>query len=88
MERIARCWHELADKRAVLLVQLPPGRLHGPDHEHLSGGSYSDADLRWWADRVSEWRAAGKDVFVYFNNDGGGYAVRNAAALCLMPGDA
>ena len=24
LERIARCWHELGDKRAVLLVQLPP----------------------------------------------------------------
>ena len=24
MERITRCWHELGDKRAVLLVQLPP----------------------------------------------------------------
>ncbi len=25
IERIARCWHELGEKRAVLLVQLPPG---------------------------------------------------------------
>ncbi|MFP3548510.1 DUF72 domain-containing protein, partial [Rhizobium sp. SIMBA_035] len=25
IERISRCWHELGDKRAVLLVQLPPG---------------------------------------------------------------
>jgi len=24
IERISRCWHELGDKRAVLLVQLPP----------------------------------------------------------------
>ena len=24
IERIARCWHELGEKRAVLLVQLPP----------------------------------------------------------------
>src|ERR671921_767477 len=29
LERIAHCWHELGDKRAVLLVQLPPSRL-GP----------------------------------------------------------
>ena len=56
-------------------------RLHGPDHEHLYGGSYSDEDLRWWADRIREWQAAGKDVFAYFNNDGGGNAVRNAATL-------
>src|SRR6185437_6692796 len=56
-------------------------RLHGPDREHLYAGSYSDADLRWWADRLREWSAQGRDVFAYFNNDGGGNAVRNAKAL-------
>jgi uncharacterized protein YecE (DUF72 family) len=56
-------------------------RLHGPDREHLYAGSYSDDDLRWWADRIGEWRAQGRDVFAYFNNDGFGHAVRNAATL-------
>ena len=56
-------------------------RLHGPDHEHLYGGSYSDDDLRWWADRIREWAADGRDVLAYFNNDGGGNAVRNARTL-------
>ena len=56
-------------------------RMHGPDHQHLYGGSYSDDDLRWWAGRIFEWQAAGRDVFVYFNNDGGGNAVRNALTL-------
>ncbi|MGX9899882.1 DUF72 domain-containing protein [Arthrobacter sp. SA17] len=154
VERITRCWHELGDKRAVLLAQLPPNlarddarldyflsalpewirvavefrhdswdhpevyqllerhraaycimsganlpcilratapfvyiRLHGPDHQHLYGGSYSDGDLKWWADRISEWRSAGKDVLVYFNNDGGGNAVRNAFTLRGLLGD-
>jgi uncharacterized protein YecE (DUF72 family) len=154
VERITRCWHELGDKRAVLLAQLPPNlarddarldyflsalpewirvavefrhdswdhpevyqllerhraaycimsganlpcilratapfvyiRLHGPDHQHLYGGSYSDDDLKWWADRISEWRSAGKDVLVYFNNDGGGNAVRNAFTLRGLLGD-
>ncbi|PRY67227.1 uncharacterized protein YecE (DUF72 family) [Glaciihabitans tibetensis] len=152
-ERIARSWHELGAKRAVLLVQLPPSmerddarleyflaalpswirvsvelrhptwnhddvyrllerfgaaycvmsgaglpcvlratadfvyvRLHGPDTDSLYGGSYSDQDLRWWADRIREWEAGGRDaggreVFAYFNNDGGGNAVRNAETL-------
>jgi uncharacterized protein YecE (DUF72 family) len=146
--RIAAGWHELRDKRAVLLVQLPPQqprddarlgfflhllppwlpvavefrhpswvhddvfdlltrhraaycvmsgaglpcalratapvvyvRMHGPDQQYLYGGSYPDADLRWWADRVREWAAMGKDVLVYFNNDGDGNAVRNADTL-------
>lgn len=56
-------------------------RLHGPDHEHLYAGSYSDQDLRWWADRVREWEGQGRQVYAYFNNDGEGHAVRNAWRL-------
>jgi uncharacterized protein YecE (DUF72 family) len=56
-------------------------RLHGPDSHHLYAGSYSEDDLRWWADRIREWEAIGKEVFVYFNNDGDGNAVRNATRL-------
>jgi uncharacterized protein YecE (DUF72 family) len=151
VERIAAGWHELGDKRAVLLVQLAPDharddprlsfflnllppwmrvsvefrhpswhdesifarldqqqigycvmsgarlpcvlratapfvyvRLHGPDPHHLYRGSYPEADLRWWADRIREWDTAGKDVFAYFNNDGAGNAVRNADTLRHM----
>jgi uncharacterized protein YecE (DUF72 family) len=56
-------------------------RMHGPDAHHLYAGSYSDDDLRWWRDRIREWVDAGNDVFVYFNNDGHGYAVHNARTL-------
>ena len=56
-------------------------RMHGPDHHHRYSGSYSDADLRWWADRIGEWDLADRDVFVYFNNDGNANAVRNARTL-------
>lgn len=56
-------------------------RLHGPDDAWLYGGSYTDDDLRWWADRIREWEAQGREVYVYFNNDGGGNAVRNALTL-------
>jgi uncharacterized protein YecE (DUF72 family) len=56
-------------------------RLHGPDTHHLYGGSYSDDDLRWWADRIREWDGQGRAVWAYFNNDGGGNAVRNAETL-------
>lgn len=56
-------------------------RLHGPDPNNLYGGSYSDDDLHWWADRIHEWESQGRTVFVYFNNDGEGNAVRNASKL-------
>jgi uncharacterized protein YecE (DUF72 family) len=56
-------------------------RLHGPDSNRLYGGSYDDNDLAWWAARLREWQGADKDVYVYFNNDGYGHAVRNAQRL-------
>jgi uncharacterized protein YecE (DUF72 family) len=56
-------------------------RMHGPDHNHLYAGSYSDRDLYWWSKRIREWERTGRDIFVYFNNDGGGNAVGNAMAL-------
>jgi uncharacterized protein YecE (DUF72 family) len=153
IERIAAGWHELGDRRAVLLVQLGPAqarddarldwflaalpgwikvavefrhpswasedvfallaargaaycvmsgarlpcvlrvtapfcyvRLHGPDDDHLYGGSYSDDSLAWWADRIREWAGQGTDVYAYFNNDGAANAVRNARTLRGMLG--
>lgn len=61
-------------------------RLHGPDQGMLYGGSYSENDLRWWADRAREWEAQQREVFLYFNNDGGGNAVRNADRLRQLVG--
>ena len=59
-------------------------RMHGSNRDHLYAGSYSDGDLAWWNERIEEWNAMGKDIFVYFNNDGEGNAVRNADALKRM----
>jgi uncharacterized protein YecE (DUF72 family) len=59
-------------------------RMHGPDPQHLYAGSYTDDQLQWWAERLREWQAMGREVFVYFNNDGYGNAVRNAQILRAM----
>jgi uncharacterized protein YecE (DUF72 family) len=61
-------------------------RLHGPDQHRMYAGSYSEADLHWWADRIGEWRSQGRDVYAYFNNDGHGHAVRNALRLRELTG--
>jgi uncharacterized protein YecE (DUF72 family) len=61
-------------------------RLHGPHPQHLYTGSYSEADLRWWADRIGDWRAQGRDVYAYFNNDDQGFAVQNALRLKELTG--
>jgi uncharacterized protein YecE (DUF72 family) len=56
-------------------------RMHGPDHHHLYSGSYPDADLTWWGDRIREWNLADHDAFVYFNKDGNANALGNARTL-------
>lgn len=61
-------------------------RFHGPSHDQLYAGSYSDDDLAWWADRIAEWRGSGLGVWAYFNNDGEGHAVRNARTLKQLVG--
>jgi len=56
-------------------------RFHGPDNRRMYAGSYSDDDMRWWADRIREWHGQARDVYAYFNNDASGNAVRNAQTL-------
>lgn len=57
-------------------------RLHGPAGRYQ--GRYSTAVLKTWMKRCREWQAAGKDVYVYFDNDQEGYAVANAQTLSGM----
>jgi len=61
-------------------------RLHGPDSQNLYAGSYPEDGLAWWADRIAEWDRQGRDVYAYFNNDGGGNAVRDAETLLKQLG--
>ncbi len=47
--------------------------------------SYGRSALASWLDRTADaWPEPGADVFVYFNNDHGGAAVRNARTLVRM----
>lgn len=52
-------------------------RLHGPGTAYT--GSYRAPRLRAWVDRAVAWNRAAKEVFVFFDNDEKGYAVRNGA---------
>jgi uncharacterized protein YecE (DUF72 family) len=54
-------------------------RLHGG--EVLYGSSYSDKELKRWAENIQGWRKKAKTAFVYFNNDAYGFAVKNALVL-------
>lgn len=54
-------------------------RLHGPTLRY--GGSYNLRALVKWAKLIANWKAKGKDVYVYLNNDDRGYAALNALRL-------
>ncbi len=60
-------------------------RLHGPGGKYQ--GSYSDAELCGWANRIRIWRRELKTVYVYFDNDQAGYAAANALRLKELVGE-
>lgn len=59
-------------------------RLHGDVELYTSG--YSDEALDAWAGRVRRWVAAGRDVYVYFDNDAKVRAPFDAMALAARLG--
>lgn len=65
-------------------------RLQGPARG--DGGGYTPADIADWANTVTGWTTAGKDVFAYFVHEDKLHAPANAIALrraagITLPGD-
>jgi uncharacterized protein YecE (DUF72 family) len=78
------CIFDLAGYKAPLQVTADFAyiRLHGPGGKYQ--GSYSDAALKKWAEKIGAWIKELKAVYVYFDNDDSGYAPRDALRLkCL-----
>ncbi len=87
--------HELLARFGVALVVADSGgrfptldrptanfayvRFHGPGD--LYGSGYGAARLAPWAERLRAWTRNGRAAYVYFNNDSGGHAPRDAAIL-------
>lgn len=57
-------------------------RRHGPKSLYSSG--YSQEEIKKDAIQIKKWLAEGKDVYIYFNNDAEGWAVKNALSLLEM----
>ncbi len=51
-------------------------RLHGG--EVLYSTNYSKEELKYWVDKCKLWKKRVKKIYIYFNNDARGYAVKNA----------
>ncbi len=54
-------------------------RLHGPDSLYAS--DYDESSLHRYAERIIHWLRTDHEVWVFFNNDFHGYAVKNALQL-------
>jgi uncharacterized protein YecE (DUF72 family) len=78
---LAFCLFHLAGRETppVTTADFAYVRLHGPGAAYQ--GSYDDATLAAWADRVRGWRDGGLDAFVYFDNDEKAYAAEDARRL-------
>ena len=81
--------NQKAEEDQEKLIKIPPTadfvylRRHGATS--LYSSNYSDTQLKREAVQIKEWSGLGKkDVYVYFNNDAMGYAVKNALTLKKM----
>lgn len=54
-------------------------RFHG--REQLYASDYSETDLKLYAEKIINWLNEDKEVWVFFNNDFHGYAIKNAGRL-------
>jgi uncharacterized protein YecE (DUF72 family) len=77
----AFCIHDFADMKVPreITADFTYIRFHGPTSAKY-WGSYSDRDLRAWADQIKQWRRK-LSVYAYFNNDPEGAAIKNALTL-------
>lgn len=55
-------------------------RFHGIGAQ-MYAGDYPNDMLADWAARIGRWKRRAKDVYVFFNNDAAGFAVKNAREL-------
>ena len=55
-------------------------------HTGQYGVGYSDEELSIWANRIRLFLQQEADVYIYFNNDPDGHAIRDAQHLCRLLG--
>jgi uncharacterized protein YecE (DUF72 family) len=74
----ALCMHDMIEDHPMeVTARWTYLRFHGNRYH----GSYSSRMLKATARQIRGYASRGMDVYVYFNNDAEGYAVRNAADL-------
>jgi uncharacterized protein YecE (DUF72 family) len=80
--KTAFCIHDFSDMKVPLEIttNFTYIRFHGPTGAKYFG-SYSSPQLREWVKRIEDWSRHLSAIYIYFNNDPGGEAVKNALEL-------
>ncbi len=78
---VAFCIHDMQGLQTerVVTSEMLYLRFHG--YSGLYGGDYPDSVLKDWAHFIKEQHARGNSILGYFNNDIGGFAVKNCKRL-------
>jgi uncharacterized protein YecE (DUF72 family) len=78
---IGLCLHDWGGQLSpqLLTADFTYIRFHGATGRYQ--GEYTPEMLHSWAEVICGWIPKPKDVYVYFNNDVGGHAIRNALLL-------
>jgi uncharacterized protein YecE (DUF72 family) len=81
---ISFCIHDWREMRwpVELTADFTYIRFHGSGTRY--GGNYPREQLQYWADRLRSWEPTLTEAYIYFNNDIGGHAIRNARTLREM----
>ena len=78
---VTMCIHDMEGSTSERMVVGPFVYVRFHHGTKKYGGRYSDTRLDDWAGWLFEHTGEGLDVFVYFNNDAGGHAPRDAVRL-------
>jgi len=75
------CLHDRGGQKSPqgLTADFTYVRFHGATGRYQ--GDYTPAMLSEWADLICSWRSKLREIYIYFNNDVGGHAMRNAIQL-------
>lgn len=69
-------------KAEVITADFVYVRMHGS--QMMFSSNYTKKELSSLARKIKRWSKKGLDVYVYFNNDASGYAVKNAKELLKL----
>ncbi|MCU1299476.1 MAG: hypothetical protein JWO91_3754 [Acidobacteriaceae bacterium] len=84
---VAMCIHDLhgVQSPTEITTDFTYVRFHGTTGKYQ--GNYENGILQDWAKRIKSWAQELSHIFVYFNNDVGGHAIRNAQSIAEMLGE-